>query len=422
MLLEVQASTRLFGGKKALLNRLRSECREQGCRVMAVAPTALAAWALLRNGEAQLARSEAPEAQVAAEVALPIPAFYCAPRQLQAVLDGLPITVLTAVALHAETLLRLGCQTLGQVRQQLPRGGLSRRFGAGLLDALDRAYGLKTETYAWITLPEQFKLRLEFSGRIEVAEGLMFGAKRLLGLLKSWLTARQSGVTGLALHWEHDLQRRGELQAGRLEVRTAVATRDMTHLARLLAENLGRTVLAGPVVAMGLEALGVELLSVASERLLPEDRSEGENLQQLIERLSARLGAERVLHGQAVADHRPQQMQRWERASGAGSRKTRRKPVALPGAIGLQPPWILRQPMRLAVVRERPVYQGPLLLLAGPDRLEAGWWITDSAEAQPGDLTLRDYFVAESEHAGLLWIYRRRSAGEPAWFLQGVYG
>jgi protein ImuB len=173
---------------------------------------------------------------------------------------------------------------------------------------------------------------------------------------------------------------------------------------------------------MGLEALGVELLSVASESLLPEDRSEGETLQQLIERLSARLGAERVLHGEAVADHRPQQMQRWESASVASSRKTRRKPVALPGSIGLQPPWILRQPMRLAVVRERPVYQGPLVLLAGPDRLETGWWINDGAKAQPDDLNLRDYFVAESEHAGLLWIYRQRAGAQPGWYLHGIYG
>jgi protein ImuB len=173
---------------------------------------------------------------------------------------------------------------------------------------------------------------------------------------------------------------------------------------------------------MGLEALGVELLSVASESLLPEDRSEGETLQQLIERLSARLGAERVLHGEAVADHRPQQMQRWESATVTNTRKTRRKPVALPGSIGLQPPWILRQPMRLAVVRERPVYQGPLVLLAGPDRLETGWWINDGAKAQPDDLNLRDYFVAESEHAGLLWIYRQRAGAQPGWYLHGIYG
>ena len=293
-----------------------------------------------------------------------------------------------------------------------------------MLDALDRAYGLKTETYPWITLPEQFSVRLEFSGRIEVAQGLMFGANRLLGQLKSWLNARQSGVTGLTLHWEHDLQRRGELQAGRLEVRTAEATRDMVHLARLLAEHLGRTVLTAPVVAIGLEALGVEVLRTPSTSLLPEYRSEGETLQQLIERLSARLGPDRVLHGEAVADHRPQQMQRWVSAvAGAnGQGAPRHKPLSLPGATGLQPPWILRQPMPLAVVQERPVYQGPLVLLAGPDRLETGWWITDCAGTAQDDLTLRDYFVAESEHAGLLWIYRQRTGLQLGWYLHGIYG
>lgn len=418
VLLEVQASARLFGSQKALLNRVRAECPEVGGRAMAVAPTALAALALLHRGQAHL-----PHCDVADTAAL-IPAFYCAPRQLQTTLDGLPITALSALAHHADTLLRLGCQTLGQVRQQLPRGGLSRRFGAGLLDALDRAYGLKTETYPWITLPEQFSVRLEFSGRIEVAQGLMFGANRLLGQLKSWLNARQSGVTGLTLHWEHDLQRRGELQAGRLEVRTAEATRDMVHLARLLAEHLGRTVLTAPVVAIGLEALGVEVLRTPSTSLLPEYRSEGETLQQLIERLSARLGPDRVLHGEAVADHRPQQMQRWVSAvAGAnGQGAPRHKPLSLPGATGLQPPWILRQPMPLAVVQERPVYQGPLVLLAGPDRLETGWWITDCAGTGQDDLTLRDYFVAESEHAGLLWIYRQRTGLQLGWYLHGIYG
>ena len=79
--------------------------------------------------------------------------------------------------------------------------------------------------------------------------------------------------------------------------------------------------------------------------------------------------------------------------------------------------------MRLAVQNDRPIYQGPLVMLAGPERLEAGWWsLLSSAEAEGEELTLRDYYVAQSEHAGLLWVYRRRSVGEPGWFLHGIYG
>src|SRR4249920_3767816 len=49
VLLEVQDSLRLFGGKRALLKQLRRECADQGAAALAVAPTALGALALLRQ-------------------------------------------------------------------------------------------------------------------------------------------------------------------------------------------------------------------------------------------------------------------------------------------------------------------------------------------------------------------------------------
>lgn len=303
----------------------------------------------------------------------------------------------------------------------LPRGGVSRRFGAALLEALDRAYGLRPDVFEWIALPEQFSARLEFMGRIEVAEGLLFGARRLLAQLGAWLQARQRGVVALTLYWEHDLVRRGDASNGSLHIRTAEATRDLQHLTRLLGEHLARTTLAAPVVAIRLEAPQTELLATQSVGLLPEDLREGETLQQFIERVSARLGPERVLRGQLIADHRPQHMQRWQPAATAAA-PTRKKPK-LPPYLQLHPPWLLREPLRLAVQGERPIYQGPLTLLAGPERLESGWWsLMSAAEAEGQELALRDYYVARSPHAGLLWVYRRRSAGEPAWFLQGMYG
>jgi protein ImuB len=40
---------------------------------------------------------------------------------------------------------------------------------------------------------------------------------------------------------------------------------------------------------------------------------------------------------------------------------------------------------------------------------------------------LRDYFLARSEQAGLLWIYRERLSGPgadaaPNWYLHGLFG
>lgn len=405
VLLEADASLRLFGGKRALLQRLRDESTVAGATGLTVAPTSLSALALLRT--------------IPQEEMLPIPAISCTERTLQSTLDGLALSNLSATREHLPVLERLGCRTLGQLRA-LPRGGVSRRFGATLLEALDRAYGLRPDAYEWIVAPEQFSARLEFNGRIDLAEGLLFGTRRLLGQLAGWLLARQRGVVSLTLHWEHDLVRRGELANGHLLLRTSEATRDTLHLARLLGEHLARITLPAPVQAIRLEATETQALETASASLLPEDLKTGEPLKQLIERISVRLGAERVLRGEILADHRPQRMQVWTPASDErGGKKT----PTLPRHLARHPPWILRVPLRLAVQGNRPLYQGALVMLAGPDRLESGWWsLLSSAEVEGEELALRDYYVASSPHAGLLWVYRRRSIGEPAWYLQGIYG
>ena len=113
--LELSASTRLFGGKRLLVERIRNEAAELGLKVPSWAPTSLAALALARSGETN--------------------GFG---RPLDQVLDALPFVTLTAANVHEATLSRLGCRTLGDVRA-LPRGGLSRRFDAQLLAALDQA-------------------------------------------------------------------------------------------------------------------------------------------------------------------------------------------------------------------------------------------------------------------------------------------
>ena len=87
---------------------------------------------------------------------------------------------------------------------------------------------------------------------------------------------------------------------------------------------------------------------------------------------------------------------------------------------GLYPTWLLASPLKLEVHHNRPQYPGPLTLLAGPQRLEAGWW-------DGGDCALRDYFLARSERMGLLWIYRQRLSGPGRdgagsdWYLHGLF-
>lgn len=414
VLLEVQASERLFGGRRALLQRLRAQAGEAGAAALVTAPTALAALALLRQRDAELASKTGaePGPGSASPLAL-LPATGCGTRRLHRVLDGMPLAYLSATRAHADTLRQLGCHTLGALRA-LPREGVARRFGAGLLLALDQAYGLQADALRWVAVPERFDQRLECPSAVEHAQGLLFGAQRLLARLHAWLAARQRGVLAIALHWEHDRLRRSTLRGGRVTVRTAQATRDMPHLTRLLAEHLARAPLAAPATAMRLVAEAVAPLPTASQSLWADTAQAGEGWGQLLERLSARLGPQQVLQGQLCADHRPEAMARWVPATAA-----RQPPApAMPATLAWQPPWLLREPLRLAVEAERPIYQGPLQLLSGPQRLETGWWVDARGNAPPAQ---RDYHVALSPRAGLVWIFLQHGP-TPAWFLHGIYG
>lgn len=417
LVLEVSASERLFGGRQPLLDQLLKPNWP-----LARVKYACGATSLVAFGRLQCAGDGAGDA---------VPA------------DALPLSTLVAARAHLPTLARLGLSTWGQLRA-LPRGGLVRRFGAGLVDALDCAYGVSPETYPWLTLPEVFDAPLELLSSVESAPALLFGARRLLAQLQVWLRARQRGVLALELLWELDARRSNALHVdahhhggsqGRLELRTAQPTQDMQHLARLLAEQLARVTLPAPVLHVRLRSLQTQGLVGESLSLLPQDVRRGDSLHQLLERLSARLGAEQVRRVHLQADHRPEHMQHWEAVTMDSATKKIAKPhcstrasgqndAVLSGQHGIYPTWLLATPQRLGVHQGCPHYHGPLTLLVGPQRLEAGWL--------EGEAALRDYYVARSATAGLVWVYCDRlghpGADAPAsrqdaahWYLHGLF-
>jgi protein ImuB len=385
LLLEVSASERLWGGRQPLIRHMFESNKPPAPVQYAQGATSLIAFAHLQTA----------------------PLAATAP-------DDLPLAALVAARPHQPILARMGCSHWGQLRA-LPRGGVARRFGAPLLEALDRAYGLRPDLYPWLVVPEVFEATLELGAQVETAPALLFGARRLLGSLQVWLQLRHSGVLALELMWTMDARRDTATQ-GQLVLRTAEPTGDMSHLQRLLGEHLARITLPAPVSYLRLRTLETQKLRGESASLLPDEQRRGDSLHQLLERLSARLGPQQVLQMQARADYRPELMQLWQPASsashliaacaggtGTGGQNHHKNPENLT-ASALYPTWLLAMPLKLAVQHNRPQYQGPLTLLAGPQRLEAGWW-------GGGDCALRDYFLAHSERMGLLWIYRERLTG-----------
>jgi protein ImuB len=394
VVMELEASTRLFGGKRRLVERVRAESAELGVRQLSWAPTSLAAVACARAGQSN---------------------GFAQP--LEQLLDALPLETLAAVAAHQATLARLGCQSLGHVRA-LPRGGLGRRFDAQLLGALDQAYGLRAEAHTWVELPETFGAKLELMARVEQAAALLFGARRLLLQMSGWLAARHCGVSAFTLRWCHDAMRaKAAGDGGEMTVRTAQPTRDIEHLTRLLAEHLAKLQLLAPVGDLELLAVDVHALQEKSQAFFPQPQQAGESLALVLERIAARLGPQRVRRPVVLEDHRLEWMSHWQPAPEPRPHKPGRA-VDIP-----QPTFVLPEPLKLALRGERPLYQGLLQLLAGPHRVESGWWDrTPEDDEERTRHVARDYWVALSEHAGVLWIFQTRLANdETAWFLHGVF-
>lgn len=430
VLLDVTGSLRLFGGLARLMQLLEQRLIKffESNRAVPLIRRAQGATYLIALGRLRHAAGGAAPAR--ARVA------------------DLPMHTLTAARPHLGVLERIGCRSWDDLLR-LPRDGVARRFGAELLEALDRARGSLPDNHVWLVLPEHFEEKIELNALVTHGPALMAGAERLLASLHAWLLGRQSGICALRLTWHLD-KRRDVASTGEMEVRTAQPAQDLRHVTRLIAEHLAQQQLPAPVHSLSLRSLVTEPLmdaAAATTSLLLEARQQGDSAVELIERLSARLGPAQVQAWQPCADHRPEQMQRWVNAkcamqSIAGSaRQTRargqkslKKSEEAARADALYPSWLLPEPLRLAAVGDSPVYQGPLLRLAGPQRLEASGWLMTGEAAGDGTgvrskpAAIRDYFIYRSQQAGLLWIFSERlpvpqpeHAQRRAWYLHGFF-
>jgi protein ImuB len=317
---------------------------------------------------------------------------------LRASLAQLPADILDLPPESKALLHDIGARTIGACLR-LPRPGLARRAGRELLDGIARALGDVPDPRPGFVPPAGFAAALQLPAPVAEAPALLFAGRRLLAELAGFLSAAGKGVQRLRFELGHE-----SAGATRFELDLVSATRDLEHLVAVLRERLERLALPAPATAIALESALLLPLAARSRTLLPDAREQAETVARLIERLRARLGKDAVQGLAAVADYRPEYA--WRAAEpGAGA-----EGAWLPLS---RPLWILNVPRPLGEVADVPQYEGPLALLAGPERIEAGWW-------DGGDVE-RDYFIARNPALSLLWVYRERRIGG-AWYLHGFFG
>lgn len=351
IVLEVGQSLRLFGPWPRFEARLRTELDALGFHHrIALAPNPCAAKVLagLRDG-----------------------ACVTAPAALARALAGLPIG--RADLPDVTALPDMGIRTLGQLLA-LPRAALQRRFGAALIAALERLLGERPHAFTSYRPPDRFEARIEWPFEVNRHTMLLFPLRRLLGDLAAFVTARDGGVQQFTLKLEHEHAAPTTIVIGLLSPqRDAAALFDVAKL------RLERTTLAQPVVALGLCAENLPPCAPTDHDLFDARPAHALPWEQLRERLRARLGDAAVHSVRVDPDPRP------ERASVADDPTQPAAPAALPA----RPTWLLQRPLPLRGPDPR--------ILAGPERLETGWW--DGADIR------RDYYIVELATGQRAWAF-----------------
>jgi len=375
VLLEVQGSLRLFDGLRRLLLRIDEGLSAMGySAAIAAAPTPTAAQLLARTGLASTVTDL---------------------NELPAALAPLPLALLDQPSETIRMLAIMGVDTIGACLQ-LPRDGLSRRFGQCLIDELDRALGRLPDPRVPHQAPVRYRGGLALPAPVAESEPLLFATRRLIVELAGYLHMKQAGVTRLKLALHHD-----DRPATVLRLALSKPSRDATRIVRLLRERLMRLQLPDRVEVIQLDGEEERPLQSQSLSLFPEDTPPEEERWSIIDHLRARLGADAVYGMTSSPDHRPEAA--WRTCEpGAAARSF---------VYAERPLWLLDQPRKLLEQEDQPMLEGPLTLVSGPERIEGGWWDGHDVE--------RDYFVASDTCGRRFWIFRRRH--EAGWFLQGIF-
>ena len=367
LLLEAGASERLFGAPESLGPRLVRELGGLGYHAGAgSAATPEAAWLAAGDG-----RHIPGTGRIRRELgAMPLSDLYLDPGQSAA-------------------MERMGFRRLRDLLR-LPKRDLTRRFGPAVPDYLDRLLGIRPDPRPFYRPPERFSTVLELPAEIPQRQALLFPLKRMLGELCGVLRGADAAVQSLTLHLAHEDHPDSELALG-----LQSPTQDPDRLLDVLRERLERLRLPQAVRAIRLAAPRLLKFSAGQGALFRDTPAERrQDIEQLAERLQARLGRRAVSGLAGVEDHRPEYSWR---------PRALHEPAAC-APLAHRPAWLLPKPRRCAIAD----YE----ILAGPERIESGWW--DGRDCR------RDYFVVRDRHGCILWAFREYKPRR-GWYLHGIF-
>ncbi|MBD3664793.1 DNA polymerase Y family protein [Sulfitobacter sp. TSTF-M16] len=398
IVMDVTGAAHLFGGEAAMLRDMATRFRMQGLSArLAMAPTRGAAQMLARFGPA---------------------GAVCGADDVAAAVAPLPVAALRLEVETVRLLHRLGLKTLGLL-MEVPRVALMRRFDRLAADRnplvlLDRALGRAADP---LNAPPEGQRWL---ARARLAEPVIDPVPHLDGLAED-LCAQMAGAEQGARQLRLTIYRvDGEWRSR--DVALAQPSREPAHLLRLLTGKLEGIDPGFGFDLLTLEALRAEPLALHQDPL-DGARDAARDVAGLLDRLSARLGPQKISWSTWTESHLPERVEGRVPAL-AG------KAEAAPVLLRDRPVRVLMPPEEIAVLYAVP--EGPPARFSwrrvsylstrheGPERIAPEWW-----QDRPGT-RLRDYYKVEVQGGRRFWLYREGilgdgRGGDPRWFLHGVF-
>ena len=441
LMLDISGVAHLFEGEAALVEEGLKRLAAFGISAAAgVAGNPRAAWALARFS----AQTIAPE--------------DLSDKAFAKLFHDLPLAALGLDEKTVADMARAGLRRIGDIALR-PRAPITARFGTTPMARLDALKGLERASIAPRFPPPDFCAERRFASPVQTVEAIEATLRKLADDLVVLLERQAKGARRIELSLY-----RVDGDVRRIRVGAGRPLNEARALLRLFAERFASPDEDAIDAGFGVDL--VRLSCLAAEPLAPsqvqlERAHEAERaraLADLIDRLSARLGARAVTRRELVEAHLPEQAEAAAPAT-LGDARTRtllphspsrdgRLSTPYAGEGGRRPPDLIRgrpdegergapaRPLRL-FVRPEPidalaeVPDGPPLrfrwrrvlhdvaAIEGPERIAAPWW-------RRPDAPTRDYFRAEDSEGRRFWLYREglwgRETQRAKWFVHGVFG
>ncbi len=406
LMLDITGCAHLFGGEAALMTALCHVLTAQGFSVSAaIAGTAVCARTLTRHSHGSIVRNGEETAAVA----------------------PLPVFALGADPKITQGLRRAGLKTIGDVASRA-RHEITARFGAGFTALLEQALGQGDAPISPRKPLPDYIVEKRFAEPVATLDVIVPVLQSLSSILVNAMTHHGKGARRLeASFFRTDgLVRTIAVDAGNAVTQPAM-------IERLFAEKLGA--LDDPLdpgFGFDLIRLAATLTVVVAETQRGFDTTahEAADVAQLADRLSARLGARRVVRYLPQDTHIPERaalaVPMLQLPSGCAEASW---PARVAGEPPLRPLRLFERPEAidagLVEAPDKPPTQFKwrrmfhrIVHVEGPERVAMEWW--RSHDTMP----TRDYFRVEDDTGQRFWLFRDGLYGEvtePKWFIHGLF-